>query len=121
MLGTGSAPLQMARCLGTECGLQEASRNIGRHRLQRPPTKLATTAKVPRRRDELVACLHLLPRREREAIVLRYICELAEPEVALALAVSARTVKARLQSAVASLRANIDVDIEEESVHEPHT
>ncbi|MGA2805004.1 MAG: sigma factor-like helix-turn-helix DNA-binding protein [Acidimicrobiales bacterium] len=69
---------------------------------------------------ELVACLHQLPRREQQTIVLRYICELPEPDVALALGVSARTVKARLRSAVVSFRANIDVDIEEVNVHELH-
>lgn len=72
------------------------------------------------RQRELVAFLHRLPRRERRTIVLRYICELPEPDVALALGVSARTVKAHLQSAGASLRANIDVDTEEVSVHETH-
>jgi RNA polymerase sigma-70 factor (ECF subfamily) len=69
---------------------------------------------------ELVACLRRLPRREREATVLRYICKLPEPDVALALGMSARTVKARLQSATALLRANIEVDIEEEDSREPH-
>ena len=85
------------------------------------PSQAGNNCEGAPRSHGLVACLHLLPRREREAFVLRYICELAEPDVALALGVSVRTVRARLRSAVTSLRANIGVDIEEEGVHEPHT
>lgn len=68
----------------------------------------------------LVAALGRLPRRQREAIVLRYLCDLPEADVALALGVSAGTVKTHLHRALATLRTNIGSDFEEGYVHELH-
>lgn len=66
----------------------------------------------------LVAALGRLPRRQRETIVLRYLCDLPEAEVALALGVSAGTVKTHLHRALATLRTIIGSDFEEGYVHE---
>ena len=65
----------------------------------------------------LVAALGHLPRRQRETIVLRYLCDLPEADVALALGVSAGTVKTHIHRALASLRTDIGADFEEEYVH----
>jgi DNA-directed RNA polymerase specialized sigma24 family protein len=114
------APLPWRDAWVLNAACKRALRSIRRH----PPLSAAGRGgNVPEsalRWHELIALLHQLPRRERETTVLRYVCELAEADVALALGVPARTVKAHLQSAGASLRASIDVDIEEVSVHEPH-
>jgi len=71
-------------------------------------------------RVALVAALVRLPRRQRETIVLRYLCDLPEADVALALGVSAGTVKTHLHRAIASLRADMGADLEEDYVHELH-
>jgi RNA polymerase sigma-70 factor (sigma-E family) len=71
-------------------------------------------------RAALVAALTRLPRRQRETIVLRYLCDLPEADVAMALGVSAGTVKTHLHRAIASLRANIGIDFEEGYAHELH-
>jgi RNA polymerase sigma-70 factor (sigma-E family) len=71
-------------------------------------------------RVALVAALVRLPRRQRETVVLRYLCDLPEADVALALGVSAGTVKTHLHRALASLRANIGADFEEAYAHELH-
>jgi len=71
-------------------------------------------------RVALVAALIGLPRRQRETIVLRYLCDLPETEVALALGVSAGTVKTHLHRALAALRATIGTDFEEGVVRELH-
>jgi RNA polymerase sigma factor (sigma-70 family) len=68
----------------------------------------------------LVAALIRLPRRQRETIVLRYLCDLPEADAALALGVSAGTVKTHLHRALASLRANIGAEFEEGYAHELH-
>ena len=67
-----------------------------------------------------MAALVRLPRRQRETIVLRYLCDLPEADVALALGVSAGTVKTHLHRAIASLRADMGADLEEDYVHELH-
>jgi RNA polymerase sigma-70 factor (sigma-E family) len=69
-------------------------------------------------RRALAAALAHLPRRQRETVVLRYICDLSETDVASALGVSAGTVKTHLHRAIASLRANIGPDFEEGYVRE---
>ena len=71
-------------------------------------------------RVALVAALVGLPRRQRETIVLRYLCDLPESDVARALGVSAGTVKTHVHRALAALRASIGTDFEEGFVHELH-
>ena len=71
-------------------------------------------------RVALVAALVGLPRRQRETIVLRYLCDLPEADVARALGVSAGTVKTHIHRALATLRANVGTDFEEGYVHGLH-
>jgi RNA polymerase sigma-70 factor (ECF subfamily) len=112
------APLPWRDAWVLNIACKQALRSIRRHPPRTAPHLAGYEWEGALRPRELVSSLRLLARGEREATVLRYICELPEPDVALALGVSARTVKVRLQSAVASLRANIDVDIEEVNIHE---
>jgi RNA polymerase sigma factor (sigma-70 family) len=70
-------------------------------------------------RAALAAALLHLPRRQRETIVLRYLCDLSEADVAAALGVSPGAVKTHLHRALAALRSNIGPDFEEDFVHEP--
>lgn len=55
----------------------------------------------------LVAALAALPRRQREAIVLRHLVGLPEAEVAAAMGVSANSVKKHLQRGLAKLRRTV--------------
>jgi RNA polymerase sigma-70 factor (sigma-E family) len=57
-------------------------------------------------RQALTAALRQLPRRQREAIVLRYLLDFSEAEVAAALGVSQGTVKTHLHRGIATLRKN---------------
>jgi RNA polymerase sigma-70 factor (sigma-E family) len=54
-------------------------------------------------RREVMEALHRLPLRQREALVLRYFCELSEEEIAEAMRVSRGTVKSTTSRAVAAL------------------
>jgi RNA polymerase sigma factor (sigma-70 family) len=102
--------------------LKVASREALRHVPRQPPAPAPA-----HERDDgddvvlriaLAAALVRLPRRQRETIVLRYLCDLPEAEVAVALGVSAGTVKTHIHRALAALRANIGTDFEEGYVHE---
>ncbi len=55
----------------------------------------------------LVESLRRLPRRQREVVVLRYIADLPEREVAAALRTSVGTVKSTNHRALARLRADL--------------
>lgn len=57
-------------------------------------------------RVTLVAALGQLPRRQREAVVLRHLAGLPEQDVAAALGVSQNTVKKHLQRGMARLRSS---------------
>lgn len=60
----------------------------------------------------LVAALAALPRRQREAVVLRHLAGFSEAEVCAALGVSQNTVKKHLQRGMARLRAGFTSDEE---------
>ena len=64
-------------------------------------------------RITLVHALRELPRHQREAVVLRYLADLSEADVAVALGVKPGTVKSHLHRAAASLRERLGEDIEE--------
>jgi RNA polymerase sigma-70 factor (sigma-E family) len=90
---------------------------IGRWRRRRPTVPIEerhmphaadeTTAALERGR--LVESLRRLPRRQREVIVLRYVADLPEREVAAALKTSVGSVKQHAHRAVARLRADLTV------------
>lgn len=62
----------------------------------------------------LVAALRGLPRRQREAIALRYLAGFDEAEVANALGVSAGTVKTHLHRGVVTLRRRLGTTFQED-------
>ena len=68
----------------------------------------------------LAAALHALPERQRDAIVLRYLTDLDEASVALALGVSPGTVKSHLHRGMAALRLRLGDELEETYLA-PHT
>lgn len=61
-------------------------------------------------RTTLVSALAALSRSQREAVVLRYLIDLPEDEVAVALGIRPGTVKSHLHRAVATLRRQIATD-----------
>ena len=62
-----------------------------------------TTALLEEEHREILAALRRLPDRQREALVLRYYAELAGPEIAQAMGVSAGTVKSTVSRALTAL------------------
>lgn len=61
-------------------------------------------------RIALVQALRRLPRRQREAVALRYLVDLPDREVAAALGVSVGSVKVHLHRGLASLRSSLGPD-----------
>jgi RNA polymerase sigma-70 factor (sigma-E family) len=59
-------------------------------------------------RGDLVAALRKLPRRQREIIVMRYVADLSEADVARALGCSVGAVKSQASRGLASLRRHLD-------------
>jgi RNA polymerase sigma-70 factor (sigma-E family) len=68
-------------------------------------------------RVTLVAAVSLLPRRQREAIGLRYLADMSEADTADALGLSAGTVKSHLHRAMRSLRVSLGDDTIRELLH----
>ncbi|MFF4240146.1 SigE family RNA polymerase sigma factor [Actinomadura geliboluensis] len=60
-------------------------------------------AMVGEDRREVMEALHRLPARQREALVLRYFCDLSVEEIAAAMGVGTGTVKSTTSRAVAAL------------------
>jgi RNA polymerase sigma factor (sigma-70 family) len=67
----------------------------------------------------LVAALRSLPKRQQQAIALRYLAGLSEAEVAVSLGVSAGTVKTHLHRGAAALRQRLGPDFGEDAVASP--
>jgi RNA polymerase sigma factor (sigma-70 family) len=59
-------------------------------------------------RSAVLAALAGLPRRQREAVVLRFYRDLSEAEIAAAMGVSAGSVKVNLHRALASLSERME-------------
>ena len=97
---------------------REALRQVRRRPFPTAPEQARDESDVVVLRTALVAALTQLPRRQRETIVLRYLCDLPEEEVAAVLGVSAGTVKTHLHRALLALRSKIGSDFEEDYVHE---
>jgi RNA polymerase sigma-70 factor (sigma-E family) len=55
-------------------------------------------------RSAVISALHLLPARQREAIVLRYYADLSEADIAAAMGISKGAVKSHTARAMAALR-----------------
>ena len=69
-----------------------------------PPAWSAEAAvMVGEDRRQVLAALHRLPARQREALVLRYFCELSEEEIAEVMDISRGTVKSTTSRAIAAL------------------
>lgn len=79
----------------------------------RPGADVAAQASA---RAEIVAVLRELPRRQREVVVLRYLADRPEAEVAELLGCSKGTVKRHAHRAMASLRDLLDVEMPEPGV-----
>jgi RNA polymerase sigma factor (sigma-70 family) len=67
-------------------------------------------------RQALVAALRRLPKRQREAVALRYLADLSESDVGLALGIGQGTVKTHLHRGLAALRILMGRDIKEEDL-----
>jgi RNA polymerase sigma-70 factor (sigma-E family) len=83
-----------------------------RHRRHQPPTPTGPLGVVDPHlgeRGDLVAALRRLPRRQREVVVLRYLADLSEAEVATELGFSVGTVKSHASRALANLRTHMDI------------
>lgn len=88
--------------------------DVARHHLAAPApdheAEVLDFADVIALRTTLVSALAALSRSQREAVVLRYLIDLPEDEVALALGIRPGTVKSHLHRAVATLRSQISPD-----------
>ena len=81
---------------------------------RRPGSREAVTADpsdATTLRLALVDALARLPRREREAVALRYLADLTIDDVALTLGVSAGTVKQSVHRALRTLRSQLGTDL----------
>ena len=85
--------------------LAQARRNARRSPHDRPSSSSMEDAVVLRR--TMVEALSHLPRRQREAVALRYLVDLPEREVAAVLGVSPGTVKVHLHRGLAALRTTL--------------
>jgi RNA polymerase sigma factor (sigma-70 family) len=73
-----------------------------------PDPAIAVAAAV-----DLVRAARGLPRRQRQVVVLRYLADLSEREVAQLLGLSTGTVKTHLHRAAVTLRGRLDENPEE--------
>ncbi len=64
----------------------------------------------------LVSALRSLPRRQRQAVVLRYLTGLRPEEVALTLGVSPGTVSTHLRRGLGALRLRLGSDFREDAL-----
>jgi RNA polymerase sigma-70 factor (sigma-E family) len=92
----------------------DASRR--RRRLADPPPAVAPDD-VAVIHVALIQALVALPRRQREAIALRYLADLPEADVATALGVTAGSVKTHLHRGLARLRGVLGTDDDTEVAH----
>jgi RNA polymerase sigma factor (sigma-70 family) len=67
-------------------------------------------------RQALGDALRRLPRRQREAVVLRYLADLSESDVGLALGIRQGTVKTHVHRGLAALRIHMGHDFKEEDL-----
>jgi RNA polymerase sigma-70 factor (sigma-E family) len=70
-----------------------------------PPAQAADWADTVVQRQDIMAALRRLPKRQRAVIVLRYFEDQTDPEIAAILGVAQGTVRSQTHKALASLRA----------------
>jgi len=87
-----------------------------RHRLSEAPRQQPSDD-LTVIRLALVQALTSLPRRQREAIALRYLADLPEKQVADTLGVSVGSVKTHLHRGLARLRSVLGTDDDAEVAH----
>jgi RNA polymerase sigma-70 factor (sigma-E family) len=76
-----------------------------------PPVWSAeSAAMVTEERRELLVALRKLPRRQREALTLRYYLGLADPEIAETMRISASTVRSTIARGLTALRRTLGED-----------
>jgi len=75
-----------------------------------PPAPVDDPAEVVGSTQGLVTLLGALPRRQREAVALRYLADLSEQQVATAMGLSVGTVKSHLHKAMAKLRTTHGIE-----------
>jgi RNA polymerase sigma-70 factor (sigma-E family) len=101
-----------------QCVVNRA-RSILRHRLvaDRTAPKLAPDmpsaeqgALTLLERSAVVAALHTLPPRQREAVVLRYYADLSEAEIASTMGITKGAVKSHTARAIAALRSVLECE-----------
>ena len=88
------------------------SRSVLRHRkvvdqnvLGQPPVPSAEEGAIALfERSAVIAALHRLPLRQRQALVLRYYAELSEGQIASAMGISRGAVKSHISRAMTALR-----------------
>jgi RNA polymerase sigma-70 factor (sigma-E family) len=104
---SGKASAYLRRCVVNQ------SRSVLRHRavternMLQPPPEMPSAeqgAMALLERSAVVAALHGLPARQREALVLRYYAGLPEAEIASAMGISQGAVKSHVFRAMSALR-----------------
>jgi RNA polymerase sigma-70 factor (sigma-E family) len=79
------------------------------------PDDAGDTAGAAAERADLAAALGRLPRRQRDAVALRYLADLPEADVAAAMGCSVGTVKQHTHRGLAALRTSLDLSTAAES------
>ena len=87
--------------------------HVRRHPPRFQPAEAADAEELLTLRMALAAALVSLPRRQRQAVTLRYLGELSEAEVAVALGISSGSVKTHVHRGLAALRRRLGPGIEE--------
>ncbi|MFN8022494.1 MAG: sigma-70 family RNA polymerase sigma factor [Acidimicrobiales bacterium] len=81
---------------------------VRRERRQPPrPADAGSDESIADRRRDLVAALKALPKRQREAVALRYLADLPEADAASALGCSVGTIKSATSRGLERLRADL--------------
>ena len=87
--------------------------HVRRHPPRLEPTEAADAEELLTLRMALAAALVSLPRRQRQAVTLRYLAELSEAEVAVALGISSGSVKTHVHRGLTALRRRLGPGVEE--------
>jgi RNA polymerase sigma-70 factor (ECF subfamily) len=81
---------------------------VRKRRVAPAPPPAVDPADAAATRVTLVAALRLLPERQRDVVVLRYLSDMSEADVAAALGLAPGTVKTHLRRGLEGLRGLID-------------